>query len=202
MDLTERAKQFATQAHQAIDQRRKFTNAPYITHPAAVVELLIPINPTPEMICAAWLHDTVEDTPVTLANIEQTFGNTVANYVEMLTDVQTRKYGGERIHRKNANLMHSAQACAEAQSIKLCDLIDNSKTVVEYDPFFACDYLLEMKRLLAVLTRGHPALYLQACKQSDDAIARLNNVLGDESWYQKRWEAYEAHLSLETFIIA
>lgn len=57
--------------------------------------------------------------------------------------------------------MHSAQACAEAQSIKLCDLIDNSKTVVEYDPFFACDYLLEMKRLLVVLTKGHPILYLQ-----------------------------------------
>ncbi|PWC14357.1 GTP pyrophosphokinase [Brenneria roseae subsp. americana] len=201
MNLIEQAKQFATLAHQSIGQKRKFTNDPYITHPAAVVELLMQINPTPEMICAAWLHDTVEDTLVTLDNIEQTFGNTVASYVEMLTDVQTRKFGGERIHRKNTNLMHSAQACAEAQSIKLCDLIDNSKTVVEHDPFFACDYLLEMKRLLVVLTKGHPALYLQACKQSDDAITQLNNVLGDDCWYQKRWEVYDAHLSLEKFII-
>lgn len=58
--MEERAKDFATRYHASIDQRRKYTGEPYITHPAAVVELVRSVPHTEAMICAAWLHDTVE----------------------------------------------------------------------------------------------------------------------------------------------
>ncbi|VDZ55823.1 bifunctional (p)ppGpp synthetase II/ guanosine-3',5'-bis pyrophosphate 3'-pyrophosphohydrolase [Serratia odorifera] len=61
--LVERARRYATKAHAAIDQRRKYTNAPYIVHPQAVVEIVRSVPHTDEMLAAAWLHDTVEDTP-------------------------------------------------------------------------------------------------------------------------------------------
>ncbi|BES84402.1 hypothetical protein PEC302107_38250 [Pectobacterium araliae] len=164
MKLSERARIFATQAHTEAGQTRKFTGEPYIVHPTAVVELLKCANPTEEMIAAAWLHDVVEDTDITLDLIGVQFGSLVKRYVEMLTDVRPRRSGGERITRKNANLIHSAQANPEAQTIKLCDLIDNAGCIVDRDPVFACKYLIEMKRLLSVMTAGHSGLYLHVMK--------------------------------------
>ncbi|CAI0728057.1 GTP pyrophosphokinase rsh [Serratia rubidaea] len=196
MTLSERARIFATQAHADAGQKRKFTDEPYIVHPAAVVELLMSANPSEEMIAAAWLHDVVEDTGVTLAAIGALFGPRVEQYVEMLTDVRTRSSGGERIERKNANLRHSAQAHPSAQTIKLCDLIDNARCVVERDPLFARDYLLEMKRLLTVMTAGDAVLYARALKVCDDGIARLHRQLGNDAWFIQGWARYEQHTPL------
>ncbi|GAK25537.1 HD domain-containing protein [Serratia liquefaciens] len=196
MDLMQKARRFATEAHQSCNQTRKFTGEPYIIHPAAVVALLQQADPTPEMIAAAWLHDTVEDTPVTLAEIRREFGPTVEGYVEMLTDVQTRSYGGERIHRKNANLRHSALACPQAQTIKLCDLIDNSKNIADYDISFARQYLVEMARLLCVLEEGDAGLLAMASRQCDAAVALINRLGDDEGWFSDLWRQYEDHFSL------
>jgi len=198
MNIRYKAQKFATKAHTDAGQLRKFTGEPYIVHPAAVVDLLQAIDPTDEMIAAAWLHDVVEDTPVTLSEIEYEFGPVVAEYVEMLTDVQTRSFGGERIHRKNTNLLHTAQACPEAQSIKLCDLIDNASMVVERDPIFARQYLLEMKRLLSVLTKGHPGLYKKAMFIYEKGHALLSLQQGNQLWFEHSWQAYEAHLPISS----
>ena len=196
MDLTQKARRFATAAHESCKQKRKFTGEPYIVHPTAVVALLQQADPTPEMIAAAWLHDTVEDTPVTLADIRREFGPKVEEYVEMLTDVQTRSYGGERLHRKNANLQHSALACPEAQTIKLCDLIDNSKNITDYEPSFARQYLVEMSRLLCVLQQGDAGLLATARSQCDAAVALINRRSGDDSWFNVLWQQYEEHFRL------
>lgn len=198
MKLSERARLFATLHHEKAGQKRKFTDEPYIVHPAAVVALLESINPTEEMKAAAWLHDIVEDTNVTLREIELLFGSQVGLYVEMLTDVRTRSTGDERIVRKNANLLHSAQACAEAQTIKLCDLIDNASSVVDLDPTFACKYLLEMKRLLVVLNAGHPLLYARARVVCDDGLALLHMQKGSDGWFKTLWEHYEQHTPLSS----
>ncbi|CAI1585846.1 GTP pyrophosphokinase [Serratia ficaria] len=201
MNLELKAQRFATEAHQACNQRRKFTGEPYIIHPAAVVALLRQANPTPEMVAAAWLHDTVEDTPVTLADIRREFGPRVERYVEMLTDIQTRSYGGERLQRKNANLRHSAQACAEAQTIKLCDLIDNSKNITDYEVTFARQYLVEMARLLDVLRAGDADLLATARRQCAEAVAWINRRYGDDRWFDALWRQYEAHLRLDALKI-
>ena len=85
--LVERSKAFAIAAHRAIDHRRKYTGDPYDVHLSAVAELVESVGGTPEMIAAAWLHDTVEDTPTTISDIEREFGPRVAELVRALTDV-------------------------------------------------------------------------------------------------------------------
>jgi (p)ppGpp synthase/HD superfamily hydrolase len=80
MDIIEKALLVAAMAHD--HQFRKKTNIPYITHPVAVGMLLMKAGYDDELIAAGILHDTVEDTPLTLKNIEETFGSKVARIVE------------------------------------------------------------------------------------------------------------------------
>src|ERR1700719_3147112 len=75
--FVERARIFATAAHTAVKQTRKYTHEPYINHPAAVVKLVASVPHTPEMLAAAWLHDVVEDTGVTLKILDAEFGGKV-----------------------------------------------------------------------------------------------------------------------------
>lgn len=103
--LAERARRYATKAHAAIDQRRKYTDDPYIVHPQAVMELVRSVPHTEEMLAAAWLHDTVEDTPTTLGDIDSHFGPKVAELVRMLTNV-SRAEDGNRFERKNRDRRH------------------------------------------------------------------------------------------------
>ncbi|WP_240646304.1 hypothetical protein [Serratia marcescens] len=90
-----------------------------------------------------------------------------------------------------------AQACAEAQTIKLCDLIDNSKNITDYDVSFARHYLVEMARLLAVLSAGEAGLLALARRQCAEAIERINDRHGDDGWFDALWRKYEAHLKLD-----
>jgi (p)ppGpp synthase/HD superfamily hydrolase len=80
MDLIEKALQVAAMAHDG--QYRKKTNIPYITHPIAVGMILMKAGYEDELIAAGILHDTVEDTPLTLKNVEESFGSKVARIVE------------------------------------------------------------------------------------------------------------------------
>lgn len=161
MDLENRAKAFATERHGRIDQRRKYTNEPYITHPEAVANLVRSVPHTEEMLAAAWLHDTVEDAGATLDEIEREFGIVVACFVEQLTDV-SKPTDGNRAARKAIDRAHSAKASPEAQTIKLADLIDNSASILQRDPEFARVYIEEKRLLLQVLTLGDRALWDQA----------------------------------------
>lgn len=158
MNKAERARIFATAAHAAVDQRRKYTNEPYIVHPTEVAAIVAGVpGATPEMIAAAWLHDVVEDTQVTEQVIREEFGDAVADIVMWLTDV-SRPEDGNRARRKAIDRAHTAQAPAEAQTVKLADLISNTKTITAYDPEFARVYLEEKRQLLEVLTRGDAGL--------------------------------------------
>lgn len=109
------------------------------------------------MICAAWLHDTVEDTPATLDEVERVFGFEVAALVEMLTDV-SKPSDGNRAVRKAIDREHTAKASPQAKTIKLADLIDNTRSITEHDPKFAAVYLAEKALLLEVLRDGDATL--------------------------------------------
>lgn len=159
--IEHKARIFATAAHHAAGNVRKYTGEPYIHHPAAVVALVESVPHTPEMLAAAWLHDTVEDTHVALGLIEAEFGPDVAAMVEMLTDV-SRANDGLRKHRKAKDREHTAKASPAAKTIKLADLIDNTRSIVERDPEFAKVYLEEKRLLLKVLTEGDQTLYEMA----------------------------------------
>lgn len=160
-DLVRMAMRFAAEAHEGIGQVRKYTGEPYINHPAAVVELVGSVAHTPEMLAAAWLHDTVEDTPVTLQDIERTFGSVVAVMVEGLTDT-SKPEDGNRAARKAIDRARIANTSPEVKTIKLADLIDNSRSIFSYDRQFAKVYLAEKLLLLEVLKEGDPFLYAMA----------------------------------------
>jgi (p)ppGpp synthase/HD superfamily hydrolase len=163
-DIAERARVFATAAHAAAAQLRKYTNEPYIVHPAEVVSILKTVDHTPEMIAAAWLHDTVEDTGVSIELIRREFGSEVSDLVGWLTDV-SRPDHGNRAQRKAVDRAHTASAPAAAQTIKCCDLISNTRSIVAHDPKFAQTYLAEKRQLLEVMTRADVALLQQAREQ-------------------------------------
>jgi len=174
--MESRAKDFATRYHALIDHKRKYTGEPYITHPAAVVELVRSVPHTEAMICAAWLHDTVEDTPASLADIEKEFGAEVATLVEMLTDV-SRSSDGKRSMRKAIDREHTSRASPAAKTIKLADLIDNTRSIVAHDPKFARVYLIEKALLLEVLREGDATLWSAAYKILLEQLEHVANEL-------------------------
>jgi len=164
MDIVRKAQVYAMAAHAAVKQRRKYTGDPYIVHPAEVAKIVAGVpGATPDMVAAAWLHDVVEDTGCTITDIHMGFGADIAALVGWLTDV-SRPEDGNRAKRKAMDRAHSAQAPAEAQTIKLADLISNSRSIMQHDPEFARTYLEEKRLLLEVLTKGDPGLHAEASR--------------------------------------
>ena len=159
--MEDKARLFAEAAHAGINQRRKYTGEPYINHPAAVVELVRSVPHTPEMIAAAWLHDVLEDTPAGLATIIIEFGAEVAILVNHLTDI-SQPSQGNRAARKAIDRAHTAKASPAAKTIKLADLIDNSRSIVAHDPGFCEVYIAEKALLLEVLREGDATLWAMA----------------------------------------
>ena len=166
------ARDLATKHHASIGHIRKYSGEPYIVHPAAVAALVRTVPHTEEMIAAAWLHDTVEDTHATLAEIEQECGAKVAELVEMLTDV-SKPTDGSRAERKALDRAHTAQASPEAKTIKLADIIHNTDSIVEHDPNFAVIYLAEKVMLLDVLREGDPTLWDMAAEITKPEIEAI-----------------------------
>lgn len=156
------AYEFSARAHEG--QMRKYTGEPYIVHPCEVMQILIDSvpNASTEMLCAALLHDTVEDCGVTLEEIREQFGPVVEDLVFWLTDPPTVAGGPNRAARKAMTRERYAIAPSEAQTIKCADIISNTSTIAEHDPDFAVVYLSEVRALLDVLDRADPALLQRA----------------------------------------
>jgi (p)ppGpp synthase/HD superfamily hydrolase len=96
LDLLARAEAFATTAHAG--QKRKGTDLPYIVHPAEVAGILARLYPSlRSLIAAGWLHDTVEDTSVTIEDITKAFGYSVANLVAGATAVRGANWRATRV---------------------------------------------------------------------------------------------------------
>lgn len=189
--LEEQARRYATQAHADAGQRRKYTDEPYIVHPAAVAELVRSVSDDEAMIAAAWLHDTVEDTASTLLDIENHFGTRVAQLVDMLTD-SAQPQAKNRTARKLAHFRHTAEASPEAQTIKLADIIDNTRAIVQFDPNFARVYLVEKQIQIQLLQQGDRRLWQQANQIIEQGIAQLAKPPHSvpESWFVKQAAKY------------
>jgi hypothetical protein len=182
-DLIEKAKNFATKEHQRINHVRKYSKKPYQTHLEAVAKLVATVTDDKEMISAAWLHDTVEDTPATLDDIEKSFDIAIAELVEELTDV-SKPSDGNRAARKEIDRQHLAQASKRAKTIKLADLIHNCADIVQHDEKFARTFISEMHALLDVLKEGDAVLLKRATK----LLARSEEKLGIDKSCQRHIE--------------
>lgn len=161
--LIDQARDFAIHAHRRIDQKRKYSGQPYDAHLKAVADIVQSVTDDAEMIAAAWLHDTLEDTPATCEELEARFGERVAHLVLELTDI-SRPADGNRAVRKAIDRRHLARASGRAKTIKLADLIDNCADIVKHDPKFGRVFVTEASALLDVLGDGSARLLSRARK--------------------------------------
>ena len=169
MTVVNKALIYATNAHKG--QTRKYTGEPYIVHPIEVMETVRRVMDDPEVQAAALLHDVVEDTPVSIRDIEDVFGPRVAALVSDLTDV-SKPEDGNRATRKELDRQHTAKASPDAKTVKLADLISNGKSIIKDDPNFAKVFMKEKAALLEVLTEGDAILFMEA---SDMVASYFNN---------------------------
>ncbi|MGM0934390.1 MAG: HD domain-containing protein [Bacteroidota bacterium] len=165
--------EFARKAHGT--QQRKYSEEAYIEHPIRVAELVKSVTHTSEMICAAYLHDVVEDTPVSLQDIERKFGRKTASLVEELTDeYEKENYPHLNRHqRKQKEVKRQAGMSPEAKTIKLADVIDNTRDILKNNPGFARKYIPEMEALTEALQGGDFKLLMRACHEVQRGIIQL-----------------------------
>lgn len=153
MDLDE-VYRFAAAAHAG--QVRKGSQQPYIVHPEAVAEILRRIGvDDPTILAAALLHDMVENSPTTLADIAARFGEDVAGLVAELTRPP------ETHEKRDAFRRYLNGLSPRALLIKLADRIDNARglRLINDDPTFVADYLDETRELfLPLAARTHTQL--------------------------------------------
>ncbi len=126
-------KALAFSAHKHRDQRRKDVEAsPYINHPIAVANLLCNEGGVEDIavICAALLHDTLEDTDTTVEELRAEFGDTIARIVEELTDPPN--LGSDE--RKQRQVQRVGTLSRAAQLVKLADKVANLRDIVQRPP--------------------------------------------------------------------
>lgn len=119
------ALQFAEWAHRG--QTRRFTGEPYFAHCMRVAGAVMRTNSSPTVVAAALLHDTVEDTDVTIEEIRLHFGDEVGDLVAALTRNDGEPYDEYRVR---------ALATTESRAIKKEDALDNLATL-PYGPEYA-----------------------------------------------------------------
>jgi guanosine-3',5'-bis(diphosphate) 3'-pyrophosphohydrolase len=122
---------FAARKHR--DQRRKDPEAsPYINHPIALADVLVNEGGVAdvEVLCAALLHDTVEDTATTPEELVAAFGARIARIVAEVTDDKALP----RAERKRLQVAHAGALSREAKLVKLADKICNLRDVAQRPP--------------------------------------------------------------------
>ena len=164
--LVSRAMAYAEAAHGKDGQVNKYTGEPYVNHVIEVMQIVSSVPHTDEMLAAALLHDTIEDTSVTREDIDREFGATIAELVMELTD---QCHTGNRAERKKAESRRLGTVSREAQTIKLADLISNSRSIVRYDPGYAKVFLREKAQVLAAMVSGDASLYALAVSLTEGA---------------------------------
>lgn len=157
--LSLRAKNFAERVH--APQVRKYSGEPYAVHLREVAGYCAEVKCRDEVVAAAWLHDCKEDQGITDEELRRLFGDDVARLVEEVTD-QSRPQDGNRDFRKEIDRLHIGRASPEGKTIKLADLISNTKSITTRDPHFAVTYMREKRLLMSLLTEGSPVLYARA----------------------------------------
>ena len=132
-DLLDRAIIFAVKAHHNTERRGK--GFPYIVHPMEAVEIVATITPDQELLAAAALHDTIEDTDMTVEQIREAFGERVAALVHAESDqINGELFNGENEEetwhaRKQAAIDRLAAASHDAKIVAMGDKLSNMRAI-------------------------------------------------------------------------
>ena len=128
-DLVDKAIQFAVRAHSGTERRGK--GFPYIIHPMEAMEIVATITPDQELLAAAALHDVVEDTPVTVEELRDAFGDRIASLVAAESDVFIEGLSEEDSwhQRKQVAIDRLAAAPHDAKIVALGDKLSNMRAI-------------------------------------------------------------------------
>lgn len=121
--LFDKAAQFAIEAHKGTERRGK--GFPYIIHPMEAATIVANITNDPEMLAAAILHDTVEDTDVTIEQIEELFGPRVARLVNTDTAMKSGSWRTRRV----VQIERFRQSDRDSQVVALGDKLSNLRAI-------------------------------------------------------------------------
>ena len=128
-DLLDRAIVFAVRAHAGTERRGK--GFPYIVHPMEAVSIVATITSDQELLAAAALHDTVEDTDITVDEIRSEFGERIANLVAAESDQFQEGVSEEKSWhgRKQAAIDRLSGASRDAKIVALGDKLSNMRAI-------------------------------------------------------------------------
>ncbi|MEH7247336.1 HD domain-containing protein [Neobacillus niacini] len=125
MDLIEKALQTASKNHEG--QYRKNTNIPYITHPVVVGMMLLKAGYSDKIVAAGILHDTVEDTPLTLEELKKEFGAEIAEIVEGSSEPDKSLPWKDR---KEHTIEFLKTASEEIRAVVCADKLHNIRSII------------------------------------------------------------------------
>ena len=167
--LLDRAIIFAVRAHAGTERRGK--GFPYIVHPMEAVEIVATMTPDQELLAAAVLHDTVEDTDVTIEQIRTEFGERVASFVAAESDEpHQRPDSVENWHdRKQAAINRIARASRDAKIVALGDKLSNMRAI-------ARDYALQGDALWDLFHAKDPKDHEWHYRGLADALSGLHDT--------------------------
>jgi guanosine-3',5'-bis(diphosphate) 3'-pyrophosphohydrolase len=163
---------FAAEKH-ASQKRKGKAPEPYINHLIEVAQLVSMAVPEPDtnLVMAALLDDTIEDTGITVVELTERFGQDVADLVVEMTDDKSLP----KAERKRLQIEHAPKMSARAQTIKLADKISNLRGILTSPPI---DWKYERKRQ-----------YFDWGKSVVDALSAPNPILKAE--FEKTYRRFE-----------
>ena len=155
------------------DQRRP-TGAPYVEHLLEALEFLVRGAGVSDrdVLCAAVLHDVVEDTPCTIAGVRATFGDRVADMVDWVTKPEADA-GADKRAVKEAYLKGLAEAPDDAILVKLADRASNVQTLRNLRPQKQREYYAQTVAYILPLaaSRGWWALWYASWEEAHRDLA-------------------------------
>jgi hypothetical protein len=156
-DLIKSAKQFAMSNSRRISASRSPALQDVPSHLKSVAQIVASVSHDEATIAAAWLHDVVGDTGITIGDVERRFGTEVAKLVGELTVVNLAE-GDHRSPNIDFAKKHFATVSAEAKTVKLADLIDTCNDLLKGDPTALKASALQAQELIPALEGGDTRL--------------------------------------------
>ena len=184
--LLDRAIVFAVKAHAGTERRGK--GFPYIVHPMEAMEIVATMTPDQELLAAAALHDTVEDTDVTIEQIKAEFGARVASLVEAESDVMVEGVREEDTwhQRKQAAIDRLARAPREAKMVALGDKLSNMRAI-------ARDYAMQGDKLWSLFHASDPKDHEWHYRGLADSLRELSDTFAFQEFESLINQVFSSH---------
>ena len=175
--LLDRAIVFAVRAHAGTERRGK--GFPYIVHPLEAVEIVATMTADQELLAAAALHDTVEDTDVTVEQLRAEFGDRIAALVVSESDIVVEGVSEEQSWhaRKQAAIDRLARASHDAKIVALGDKLSNMRAI-------ARDYATQGDKLWNLFHAKDPKDHEWHYRGLADALRELKDTFAFQEFEQ------------------